>query len=666
MGGAAAGAAAAKAADKLTKGFFSRMWEHVKPYAPVTTGGVAVPSAFDWIYNEGKADSDPTKQKDFIPVWSTLREAVTNEHGRKSEILLNMLMGGASGGAFGKKGVIMSIPGIIYKDTAASHKRFVDRVQEDTIPALVDEVSKSNDLQAAAVRAAAESAERANQLAADSAASDRMFKYIGTGLGALGLGLSGAALYKYLTKKDKKDKTSIKYRIQGKKGDPWSEAIVDMPIRTPRLPQTTREMMDAGIRRRLSKNVKYLSQKRDPNTGEMISYEDWEDMGGDDMTMNKDASALDSGLLIARDALVPGLLGYTIANSHGISAGKSALIGALAGLAPNVLGGIIGKLKGKRTNNEQVEHVLNDSTILRGLIPGYGAYEAMRRPEDRRVDEALDSAWVEKLDQGREAMNDEDDSEEDEDDYEDDDDFDKEASGWRKAANDAFVNLLPQQVKQASTIDNLVMMAQDGLQWGVPAATLAKVLGASNAVAGLSGLAGAVLPSALGYGVGKLVGKRTARDHANHAVHDSVILRHGFVPGYGGYEMARRPESAKLQELNDLVQGPDEEERKSKGKKKKKDKEGSEKSAAAGPPPPQTPPGQKGMAPVRSMSGNPVAPGQSYKALPDVNGAAQAKGALQALMSQFGVQPPPSQQQGGQQTPPPPQTPMGPPPPPAQ
>ena len=74
-------------------------------------------------------------------------------------------------------------------------------------------------------------------------------------------------------------------------GDPWSEAIVDMPIKTPRLPQATREMMDAGLRRRLSKNVKYLSQKRDPNTGEMSSYEDWENMGGDDMIMNKDAES---------------------------------------------------------------------------------------------------------------------------------------------------------------------------------------------------------------------------------------------------------------------------------------------------------------------------------------------------------------------------------------
>lgn len=649
MGGAAgvAGAAAKELAPSL--------WGAIKAkLAPVVGGGVAVPSAFDWIYNSGKADDDPTKQKDFIPVWSTIREAATNEHGRQQEILLNSLIGGASGGAFGTTGAIGSIPGIVAKDTMLSGKRFMDRVQEDTLPTLVNEVAKSNTLQA-------ETAAKANQLAADAAASDKMFKYIGTGLGALGLGLSGAALYKYLTKKDKKDKTSIKYRIQGKKGDPWSEAILDMPIKTPKLPQATREMMDAGLRRRLSKNVKYLSQKRDPNTGEMISYEDWEDMGGDNMSMDKYASALDSGLLIARDTFLPGLAGFSVAKAQGASTGKSALIGALAGLAPNVLGGLVGKLKGKRTNQEQVEHALNDSTILRALIPGYGAYEAMRRPKDRLVDEALDSAWNEKLDQDRVAMDSMPDEEEEDD---DDDDFDKEASGWRKAANAAFMNLLPQQVKQASTIDNIAMMARDGLNWGVPAALLAKALGSSNAVAGLSGLAGAVIPSALGYGVGKLVGERTPRDHAHHAGHDSVILRHGFIPGYGGYEIARRPDDKELETLTSLVQDTPDSEGEGK-KKKKKDNEGSEKSAAAGPPPPQTPPGQKGMAPARSMSGTPVAPGQSYKALPDVKGSSQAKGALQALMSQFGVQPPPSQQQGGQQ-PPPPQTPMGPPPPPAQ
>ena len=654
------GGAAATAAKKLAP----TLWNTVKEKLIASAGGgLAIPTAYDWIQNTSKKDDDPTKQQDFIPIWSTLREAATNEHGRQGAILLNSLLGTAGGVAKGAEGAALATGGMVAKDLMLHGDNFIERTQKETVPAIIGELERSNNAQEALAKATMEATEKANQLAADAAASDKMFKYIGTGLGALGLGLSGAALYKYLTKKDKKDKTSIKYRIQGKKGDPWSEAIVDMPIKTPKLPQSTREMMDAGLRRRLSKNVKYLSQKRDPNTGEMISYEDWENMGGDDMIMNKDASALDSGLLIARDAILPGLAGFGLAKSQGASAGKSALIGALTGLTPNILGGIVGKLKGKRTNNEQVEHALNDSTILRSLIPGYGAYEAMRRPEDRRVDEALDSAWVEKLDQDRDAMASEPDEEED--DYEDDDDFDKEASGWRKAANAAFMNLLPQQVKQASTIDNIMMLAQDGFQWGLPAATVAKALGASNAVAGLSGLAGAVLPSAVGYGVGKLVGKRTARDHANHAIHDSVILRHGFIPGYGGYEIARRPESSKLQELNDLVQeSPEDEELKSKGKKKKKDKEGSEKSAAAGPPPPQTPPGQKGMAPARAMSGTPVAPGQSYKSLPDVNGAAQAKGALQALMSQFGVQPPPSQQQGGQQPPPPPQTPMGPPPPP--
>lgn len=632
------GGAAATAAKKLAP----TLWNTVKEKLIASAGGgLAIPTAYDWIQNTSKKDDDPTKQQDFIPIWSTLREAATNEHGRQGAILLNSLLGTAGGVAKGAEGAALATGGMVAKDLMLHGDNFIERTQKETVPAIIGELERSNNAQEALAKATMEATEKANQLAADAAASDKMFKYIGTGLGALGLGLSGAALYKYLTKKDKKDKTSIKYRIQGKKGDPWSEAIVDMPIKTPKLPQSTREMMDAGLRRRLSKNVKYLSQKRDPNTGEMISYDDWENMGGDNMTMNKNASAIDSGLLIARDTIFPGLAGFSIAKAHGASTGKSALIGALAGLATNALGGIAGKLKGKRTNREQVEHVLNDSTILRAMIPGYGAYEAMRRPKDHLVDEALDSAWNAKLDRDREET--------DEDEEEDDDDFDKEASGWRKAANAAFMDLLPQQVKQASTIDNIALMARDGLNYGIPAAILAKVLGASNTVTGLSGLAGAVIPSALGYGVGKMVGKRTARDHANHAIHDSVILRHSFIPGYGGYEIARRPESAKLKELASLVQDtPDIE---GEGKKKKK-KEGSEKSAAAGPPPPpQPPPGQKGMAPARSMSGTPVAPGQSYKALPDVNGAVQAKGALQALMSQFGVQPPPPQPG---MTPPPP------------
>lgn len=95
----------------------------------------------------------------------------------------------------------------------------------------------------------------------------------GLGLGALGLG--GLGIWKYMTKKDPEDKARIRYKLQGKAGDPSTQAEIEMPVESPEFSAKMREGLNMGIRRQVGKSIKYNSLKRDPETGRLISYELW-------------------------------------------------------------------------------------------------------------------------------------------------------------------------------------------------------------------------------------------------------------------------------------------------------------------------------------------------------------------------------------------------------
>lgn len=115
--------------------------------------------------------------------------------------------------------------------------------------------------------------------AADAAAeSSKSFKHMplllgGLGAGALGLGALGLA--KYMSGKKDKDKARIKYTLQGKEGDPTTQAEIDMPVDSPEFSENMLRGLNMGVKRQVGKSIKYNSLKRDPETGKMIPYEKW-------------------------------------------------------------------------------------------------------------------------------------------------------------------------------------------------------------------------------------------------------------------------------------------------------------------------------------------------------------------------------------------------------
>lgn len=139
---------------------------------------------------------------------------------------------------------------------------------------------------------AAENASKAtSQLAEGLNAANRQSN-VGTaiaaalGTGALGLGALGVA--KYLGSKDKKDQARIQYKLQGKEGDPSTEATIDMPIDSPEFSHKLREGLNLGIKRQVGKTIKYNSLKRDQETGKMIPYEKWHNKYNSDGTRKAD------------------------------------------------------------------------------------------------------------------------------------------------------------------------------------------------------------------------------------------------------------------------------------------------------------------------------------------------------------------------------------------
>lgn len=304
--------------------------------------------------------------------------------------------------------------------------------------------------------------------------------WVAGAIGAGALGLGGAALYRYLTSRDRGQGAKIQYRMEGKKGDPWSEALVDVPIRTPRLSPKIKDTLESGLKRQVSKNIKYMSTKRDPNTGKRISYEDWQRLYGEEeepsaektpdneytdklnKKYEKAASVLDvedktkveKGALSNKykenngswseagtttkvaanrewaegggailNALLSGgvgaMVGREIAQKNGKNSLYGMLLGGAAGLAPSVIGSMLGHAVGDRTPAAQLKHD-DKGAGPEFLVPGYAMYNSARR--NPRAIQMLTPAL-------QEAYKGED---EDEDDWEDDD-FDKEAAAPQTA-----------------------------------------------------------------------------------------------------------------------------------------------------------------------------------------------------------------------------------------
>lgn len=345
--------------------------------AKSTAGGAGAASFYDWGYNTLKPDTDPTKIKDFTFGLTTAKDLFSGNMTpeRKFQTVGNIAFG-ALGPLGGLKGTLAALGTIPAKDILLKSNELPTQVS-DTISTAGNKITEIAD------------AANANQT---------KLNYILGGLGAGALGIGGLAVAKYLADKKERPAASVKYRLQGRQGDPWSEALVEMPIRNPRLSPKTKEGLEAGIRRQVNKNVKYLSMKRDPNTGRMLTYEDWNRLYGDDMdssTKNPDehyTAALDNkyekaastrewaeGAGTVTTALGGALAGAYLGSQFGDVAGiPGARVGAALGLMPGVVGKLFGALAGRYTPEQQKEHDIEHAGS-EFLIPGYAEYQNARR-----------------------------------------------------------------------------------------------------------------------------------------------------------------------------------------------------------------------------------------------------------------------------------------------
>lgn len=222
----------------------------------------------------------------------------------------------------------------------------------------------------------------------------------GLGAGALGLGAIGLVhkMIKNKDKEEKKQQATIKYKIPGKKGDPDTAAVVEVPIDSDKLSPAIVEGIETNIKRQAVKNIKANMKKRDPITGKLISMDEYTAKYGE-QALNKTASrAFNEGLGTATSSLLAGSLGALagryLYNDNKV---KGMLAGGVTGaLLPLLLGKAIAFVQEKnRTSTDQAEHDANAS-IADFVIPGYGIYQNTRRKnlEEKKSDEISGTSYA--------------------------------------------------------------------------------------------------------------------------------------------------------------------------------------------------------------------------------------------------------------------------------
>ena len=249
------------------------------------------------------------------------------------------------------------------------------------------------------------------------------------GGGALGLG--GLALLAKLLKKDKPSSSDIptqgtlKYKILGRKDDPNDDVEVELPIDTDKFTPDMHMQMDASIRRQAKKAIRNNMRKRDPETGKLITYDQYIKKYGqtkmatfiDGLTnkavpsykkeesetpsttrefyrlragaaMNDKGTTVKSASREFSEGAGTALTGITGASLGALAGAKltkdNPLLGLLAGgavggLAPILAGKTVAAIQEEdRSEEAQKEHDKGSAT-LEYLIPGYGAYQNSRR-----------------------------------------------------------------------------------------------------------------------------------------------------------------------------------------------------------------------------------------------------------------------------------------------
>lgn len=247
-------------------------------------------------------------------------------------------------------------------------------------------------------------------------------------LGAGALGLGGIALIAGLLRKNKKkqeSKGTIKYTITGKKDDPSDDIEVELPVDTAKLSPVMLQHMDANIRRQAQRNIKANMRKRDPETGKLISLDEYAKkygrtksaaaefigqnttpfftLGDDYATTTTEAFyRLQAGLGLnentgssVKAASRAFHEGAGTALTSIASAGAGALLGqkltqgnpllgllaggALGGLTPILAGKALAGLQEEDRSTETQEKHDDGAALAEYLIPGYGSYQHSRR-----------------------------------------------------------------------------------------------------------------------------------------------------------------------------------------------------------------------------------------------------------------------------------------------
>ena len=187
-----------------------------------------------------------------IPVWSTLKDLFTGQMDseRLDRLGANLLFGAVAGSAAG------GADNAAAKITAALGAPGASLVKDSLIPVPATLQSfRNNQFASTALKAA-------------------------LGIGALGLG--GAALAKYLTSRDGEgDVAKARYKIQGKPGDPYSDAEIEVPIDDPKFSESMLADIGKNVRNQARKNLRSNTTKMDPKTGQQIPFDDWDRKYGD-------------------------------------------------------------------------------------------------------------------------------------------------------------------------------------------------------------------------------------------------------------------------------------------------------------------------------------------------------------------------------------------------
>lgn len=330
---------------------------------------------------------------------------------RAANFALNTLLGAGGGAAIGS--------GKLYEGGALIGLA----PAKDLMLSLQSTISKGNDV----LDATATKLKNTPTSTTDSTSQlNNTLKWIGGGA----LGLGGLALLAKLMKSEKSTselptKGTLKYKILGRKDDPNDDVEVELPVDTDKFTPDMHAQMDAYIKRQAKKAIRNNMRKRDPETGKLISYDQYVKKYGhmklasfmDGLTnkptpsytkketetpsttkefyrlragaaMNEHGATVKSASREFAEGAGTALTGITGASLGALAGSTLAKDNPLLGLlAGGAIGGLTPMLAGKalaavqesdRTEEEQKDHD-KGSSVLEYLIPGYGAYQNSRR-----------------------------------------------------------------------------------------------------------------------------------------------------------------------------------------------------------------------------------------------------------------------------------------------